>query len=159
MCDNRTYFVGLKDISNEHQNQCLSNNIKAIFKNHCYISYTILIDISWHSITLIFIGWFIIFNTKVHISIFTSVCSTEIPPICTNIISMGQCKKEVTPLLTHWSYVFLTLIHRYGPFSTNRIREQFEKQLIWRYKILGSHAQNWPMANTTCFELMIYLLQ
>ena len=28
-------------------------------------------------------------------------------------ISMGQCKKDVTPLLKHWSYVFLALTHRY----------------------------------------------
>ena len=28
-------------------------------------------------------------------------------------MSMDQCKKDVTPLLTHWSYVFLTLTHRY----------------------------------------------
>ena len=27
------------------------------------------------------------------------------------IISMGYCKKDVTPLLTHWSYVFLALTH------------------------------------------------
>ena len=26
---------------------------------------------------------------------------------------MGQCKKDVTPLLTQWSYVFLALTHRY----------------------------------------------
>ena len=25
---------------------------------------------------------------------------------------MGQCKKDVTPLLTRWSYVFLALAHR-----------------------------------------------
>ena len=30
-----------------------------------------------------------------------------------NIIPMGWCKKDVTPLLTHWSYVFLALAHRY----------------------------------------------
>ena len=29
-------------------------------------------------------------------------------------ILMGQCKKDVTPLLTHWSYVFLALTHWYG---------------------------------------------
>ena len=28
-------------------------------------------------------------------------------------ISMGWCKKDVTPLLTHWSYIFLALTHRY----------------------------------------------
>ena len=27
------------------------------------------------------------------------------------IKSMGSCKKDVTPLLTHWSYVFLSLTH------------------------------------------------
>ena len=26
---------------------------------------------------------------------------------------MGYCKKDVTPLLLHWSYVFLALTHRY----------------------------------------------
>ena len=26
---------------------------------------------------------------------------------------MGYCKKDVTPLLTHWSYVFLALTHRH----------------------------------------------
>ena len=30
-----------------------------------------------------------------------------------SIISMGYYKKDVTPLLTHWSYVFLALTHRY----------------------------------------------
>ena len=29
------------------------------------------------------------------------------------IISLGQRKKDVTPLLTHWSYVFLALTHCY----------------------------------------------
>ena len=28
------------------------------------------------------------------------------------LMSMGWCKKDVTPLLTHWSYVFLALTHR-----------------------------------------------
>ena len=28
------------------------------------------------------------------------------------ITSMGKCKKDVTPLLTHWSYVFLAINHR-----------------------------------------------
>ena len=28
-------------------------------------------------------------------------------------ISMGECKKDVTSLLTYWSYVFLALTHRY----------------------------------------------
>ena len=28
-------------------------------------------------------------------------------------ISTGWCKKDVTPLLMHWSYIFLALTHRY----------------------------------------------
>ena len=32
----------------------------------------------------------------------------------TDLNSMGYCKKDVTPLLTHWSCVFLALIHRIG---------------------------------------------
>ena len=28
-------------------------------------------------------------------------------------ISMGQCKTDVTPMLTHWSYIFLALTHLY----------------------------------------------
>ena len=27
---------------------------------------------------------------------------------------MGQCKKDKTPLLTHWSDVFFALTYRYG---------------------------------------------
>ena len=34
------------------------------------------------------------------------------------IISMGWCKKDVTPLLTHWSYVFLAQTHRSYPMTT-----------------------------------------
>ena len=30
---------------------------------------------------------------------------------------MGLCKIDVTPLLTHWSYVFLVLTHRYDNLS------------------------------------------
>ena len=33
------------------------------------------------------------------------------------LISMGWCKKEVTPLLTHWSHVFLALTIRYSSCS------------------------------------------
>ena len=32
---------------------------------------------------------------------------------CPLNISMAWSKKDVTPLLTHWSYVFLALTHRY----------------------------------------------
>ena len=35
-------------------------------------------------------------------------------------ISTGCCKKDVTPLLTHWSYIFLALTHRFEHFDTLR---------------------------------------
>ena len=47
-------------------------------------------------------------STKtVWIEIVLSLCNTI------SSISMGKCKKDVTPSLTHWSYVFLALTHRY----------------------------------------------
>ena len=30
-----------------------------------------------------------------------------------DLMSMGQCKKDVTPVRYQWSYVFLALTHRY----------------------------------------------
>ena len=42
-----------------------------------------------------------------------SIANTlELHLSCTNPL-MGQCKKDITPLLTHWSYIFLALTHRY----------------------------------------------
>ena len=32
-------------------------------------------------------------------------------------LSMGLCKKDKTPLLTHWSFVFLALTHQYAVVS------------------------------------------
>ena len=35
-------------------------------------------------------------------------------------MSMALCQKDVTPLLTHWSYVFLALTHQCDiPYSTS----------------------------------------
>ena len=55
-------------------------------------------------------------------------------------ISMGWCKKDVTSLLTHWSYVFLTLTHRYvmvciyGRWS--QWRQRYLEELLWRNNIV-----------------------
>ena len=40
-------------------------------------------------------------------------CSQNIGAIITDIISMVWCKRDVSPLLTHWTYVSLVLTHRY----------------------------------------------
>ena len=36
----------------------------------------------------------------------------------TESMSMGWCKKDVSPLLTHWSYAFLALTHQCGNNNT-----------------------------------------
>ena len=42
------------------------------------------------------------------------ICATNsLQGVTYSKISMGSCKKDLTPLLTHWSYVFLALIHRF----------------------------------------------
>ena len=49
---------------------------------------------------------------------------------------MGECKKEVTPLLTHWSYVFLALTHRYDnwlPIESARTSEQLFEPIITHF--------------------------
>ena len=33
--------------------------------------------------------------------------------LLSDTISMGKCKKDVTPLLMHWSYIFFALTHWY----------------------------------------------
>ena len=38
--------------------------------------------------------------------------------------SMGKCKKDVTTLLMHWSYVFLALTHRIVLF--NRVDQELD---------------------------------
>ena len=43
---------------------------------------------------------------------------------------MGWCNKDVTPLLTHWSYVFLALTHRY-----------IHRQYIWMLKVANTFVQ------------------
>ena len=42
-------------------------------------------------------------------------CWSQLPVVWDTItvISMGECKKDVTPVLMHWSYVFVALTHRY----------------------------------------------
>ena len=50
---------------------------------------------------------------------------------------MGQCKKNVTPLLTHWSYVFLALTHRYELWYEELLnRNGFGTLLLHRLKLL-----------------------
>ena len=54
---------------------------------------------------------YISFNLWVRDFVFLNFHCTEL--LKTKMIWMGQCKKDVTPLLAHWSYIFLALTHRY----------------------------------------------
>ena len=40
-------------------------------------------------------------------------------PIGSHHSLMGKCKKDVTPLLTHWSYIFLALTHHVNLWQKN----------------------------------------
>ena len=63
------------------------------------------------------------------------------------INSMGLCKKDIAPLLTHWSYVFLALIYRnyiiiyiqWGPY-----RWLLDKNFHTLFSI-PSHSFQFPM--------------
>ena len=63
------------------------------------------------------------------------------------IILMGQCKKDVTPLLRcHWSYVFFALIHRSTSVVCKVIRyEQFiiHSILRWYHQLFDFCETNW----------------
>ena len=45
-------------------------------------------------------------HAQLHLALIPRVCC-----LILRYISMGWCKKDVTPLLMHWSYVFLVLTH------------------------------------------------
>ena len=52
-------------------------------------------------------------NMQSHISAGELILDAHADPECAIVISMGYSKKDVTPQLTHWSYIFLTLIQGY----------------------------------------------
>ena len=59
----------------------------------------------------------------------------KVVPMIENI-PMGWCKKDVTPLLTHWSDVFLALTHRYD----GQMGRQTDNQAHMNVLIMnGSH--------------------
>ena len=49
---------------------------------------------------------------EVVIGLLVQAKTKQLGHIRTGFILMGECKKDETPLLTHWSYVFLALTHR-----------------------------------------------
>ena len=61
---------------------------------------------------------------------------------------MCQCKKDVTPLLTHWSYVFLALIHRY----------HYHHQIRRIHLSHCYHIFPWLCVWDVCYIIFCYLL-
>ena len=58
-----------------------------------------------------------------HLHLFLlSICFVTIEPEAYSMnMSMDECKKDATPLLMHWSYVFLALTHSCDfPFYCNQ---------------------------------------
>ena len=54
---------------------------------------------------------------NLHIQLLVWIIINQIASFDT--VSMGSCKKEVTPVLAHWSYIFLAWIHRYRYITGN----------------------------------------
>ena len=67
-------------------------------------------------------SWFYFRNHKIYLH-FLLILPLE-------IISMGLCKKDVTPVLTHWSYVFLVLTHRSGVITWNSCSSVWYKTTV-----------------------------
>ena len=62
---------------------------------------------------------------------------------------MGQCKKDVTPLPTHWSYVFLALTHRLDYASLQHGEGSNQRQDLTRWKsFAGDFTTAWTMIQT-----------
>ena len=86
------------------------------FESHSYLTGVTAAKLCWHLSNMN-----MIFNTSVpHIlekweNNKTQKTGLVTPPLKDmDTISMAQCKKYVTPLLTHWSYVFLSLTYRFS---------------------------------------------
>ena len=68
---------------------------------------------------------------------------------------MGSCKKDVTPLLTHWSYVFLALTHRYDFISATALVLPISPMLFasWQPHI-GFNNAFWHSTNDRPWQLL-----
>ena len=67
-------------------------------------------------------------------------------------ISIGYCKKDVTPLQTHWSSVFLALTHWYLTFS-KCIMDSFRDHFVyvpsqWKATLQCNVVSHWLAAYT-----------
>ena len=65
-----------------------------------------------------------------------------------NSVSMGYCKKDVKPLLTHWSYIFRVLTHRYVMIWLNQ-----HNVMIWFNQSIPLLLQDVSHRQHTCLSL------
>ena len=106
---------------------CSLNNWKSkllffmILNNTCMIFFRHALFDEWFASLLFY------FYDFVPLCLFLSANSACHPD---EIKSMGQCKKGVTPLRTHWSYVFLALTHRIVQIS--RVHTLWN--VVWHYE-------------------------
>ena len=79
---------------------------------------------------------------------------------------MGYCKKDATPLLMHWSYIFLALTNRYKSLFPAGLIVQFPSLIntkhksikvmcdivsyLWEPDICGRQWQLWALAHAIC---------
>ena len=61
------------------------------------------------------------------------------------MMSMGWYKKDVTPLLTDWSYVFIALAHRWVNRVLTNMRSKGIDEEARLAPVLG---YEWPLLNT-----------
>ena len=73
-------------------------------------------------------------------------------------ILMSWCKKEVTPLLLHWSYVFLALNHWYvySTPSTDDYHSPQEEMTAWVLIMMDETMQWWKALSA--FKHFVYCL-
>ena len=75
---------------------------------------------------------------------------------------IGYCKKDITPLLTHWSYIFLVLTHR-NVFGTD-FEYSTHMGLQWvvlfffmsEWTTLPCGRCKWHMLNYYCIQVFVY---
>ena len=66
---------------------------------------------------------------------------------------VSACKKDVTPLLTHWSYVFLALTHRRRPYCTRCTSSYRYKQTMIERVWHAGHPL-WPQCKRSGLTLI-----
>ena len=101
-------------------------------------------------------------NVGCNIQIYSLKCTCVFLPLCflfVIVTLMGWCKKDIPPVLTHWSYVFLALTHQYnlGPFRfvwssypiLLKIASPWSVPVRWCWRIYWNSVVSWPPQNTT----------